>query len=132
MALKMNKGDLADIAKALLFSVLFSIAFVMIFAVIVKFADVSESVIVPVNIAIKIVSVLLGVLLGFKHPRAGFVKGFVVGLLFAAATYLIFSAINGSFTADAMTAFDILGAVAAGVISGILTVNVKAGRARRA
>lgn len=132
MALKLHKGDFADIAKALLFSLICSIALVMLFAVIVKFANVGESVIVPVNIGIKVVSVLVGILLGFKYPQAGFVKGFAVGLLYAALTYLIFSAINGSFQVDAMTGYDILGALAAGIISGILTVNLKSGKTKKA
>ncbi len=126
MTLKMYAGDIADVLKAVLFSVLFSLAAVLIFAVIVQWTQISQAVIVPVNIAIKILSVAAGCLIGIRHGRLGLVKGLLVGLFFALATYLVYSAINGSFRDNPMTLYDVLCAIAAGVIGAVVAVNLRA------
>ena len=122
---KFSKYDALDIVRSALFAIILSILLVMAFAVIAKFANVSENVIVPVNIAIKILSVAAGCLIGVRHDSKGLIKGLVIGLLYAGLTYLVFAAVGGDFTQNPMTVYDILACIAAGVLSGILTVNVK-------
>ena len=120
-----NKYDALDIVRSALFSIILSILLVMAFAIIAKFANLSSSVIEPVNIAIKILSVALGCLIGIRHDTKGLVKGIVVGLVYAGLTYLIFSAVGGDFSQNPMSVYDILACLAAGILSGILAVNVK-------
>ncbi len=122
---KFSKYDALDIVRSALFAIILSILLVMAFAVIAKFANVSENVIVPVNIAIKILSVAAGCLIGVRHDSKGLIKGLVIGLLYAGLTYLVFAAVGGDFTQNPMTVYDILACIAAGVLSGILAVNVK-------
>lgn len=122
---KFSKYDALDIVRSALFSVIIAILLVMAFAVMAKFANIAEKVIEPVNIAIKILSVAVACLIGIRHDSKGLIKGLAVGLLYAGATYLIFAAICGDFTANPMTAYDVMACVAAGVLSGILAVNVK-------
>lgn len=122
---KFSKYDALDIVRSALFAIILSIMLVMAFAVIAKFANVSENVIVPVNIAIKILSVAAGCLIGVRHDSKGLIKGLVIGLLYAGLTYLVFAAVGGDFTQNPMTVYDILACIAAGVLSGILAVNVK-------
>ena len=122
---KFSKYDALDIVRSALFAIILSILLVMAFAVIAKFANVSENVIVPVNIAIKILSVAAGCLIGVRHDSKGLIKGIVIGLLYAGLTYLVFAAVGGDFTQNPMTVYDILACIAAGVLSGILAVNVK-------
>ena len=122
---KFSKYDALDIVRSALFAIILSILLVMAFAVIAKFANVSENVIVPVNIAIKILSVAAGCLIGVRHDSKGLIKGLVIGLLYAGLTYLVFAAVGGDFTQNPMSVYDILACIAAGVLSGILAVNVK-------
>lgn len=125
MSIKLHKTDFFEILKGILFSVIFSILFVMVFALILKFCSVGEAVILPVNIAIKIVSILLGCMISFKSGQKGMLKGAVVGVFFVLITYIIFSIINKSFTDNPMTWYDFLFCIIAGVLSGIVGVNIR-------
>lgn len=122
---KFNKYDALDIIRSALFSVILSILLVTAFAIVAKFANIAENVIEPINIAIKILSVAAGCLIGVRHDSKGLIKGIVVGLLYAGMTYLIFAAVAGDFSQNPMTVYDALACIAAGVLSGILAVNVK-------
>ena len=125
MSLKLNKRDFFEIFKGVLFSVIISLLAVIIFAVIVKFANLSQKAVQIVNIFLKIISIFFGTLLAIKSGRQGLFKGSVIGLLFILISYLVFSLINGSFAVNPLTAFDIIFCLAAGLLSGIFTVNVR-------
>lgn len=129
MTKKLTKYDLADIALSTLLSVIFSVLAVMVFAVIVGFAEIPDEVIEPVNIAIKILAIALASVIGMRRKSNGLIKGLLTGLLYAGATYLVFSLTSGSFTNNAMTVYDALTCAASGVLSGILAVNIGKDRA---
>ena len=122
---KIKKGDVFDVLRSVLLSVLISIILVIIFAVVVKFADIGEEVIIPVNIAIKILALALGLCIGVRHGNMGIVKGLSTGLVFAGLTYLISAAASGDFSLGTMTLYDALACALAGIISGIIAVNVR-------
>lgn len=122
---KFSKYDVLDIVRSSLFAIILSILLVMAFAIIAKFANIAENVIEPVNIAIKILSVAVGCLIGVRHNSKGLVKGLIIGVLYAAMTYLVFASVSGDFSKNPMTVYDIIACVAAGVLAGILAVNVK-------
>lgn len=123
--IKFSKYDALDIVRSALFAIILSILLVMAFAIIAKFANIAENVIEPVNIAIKILSVAAGCLIGVRHDSKGLIKGIVIGLLYSGLTYLIFATVCGDFTQNPMTVYDIIACIVAGVLSGILAVNVK-------
>lgn len=129
MTKKLTKYDFADIALSTLLSVIFSVLAVMVFAVIVGFAEIPDEVIEPVNIAIKILAIALASVIGMRRKSNGLIKGLLTGLLYAGATYLVFSLTSGSFTDNAMTVYDALTCAASGVLSGILAVNIGKDRA---
>ncbi|MDE6189539.1 MAG: TIGR04086 family membrane protein [Clostridia bacterium] len=125
MSLKLNKRDFFEIFKGVLFSVIISLLAVIIFAVVVKFANLSQKAVQIVNIFLRIISIFFGTLLAIKSGKQGLFKGSVIGLLFILISYLVFSLINGSFAVNPLTAFDIIFCLAAGLLSGIFTVNVR-------
>ncbi len=120
-----SKYDALDIVRSALFAIILSILLVTAFAIVAKFANIAENVIEPVNIAIKILSVAAGCLIGVRHDNGGLIKGIAVGLLYAGLTYLIFATVCGDFTQNPMTVYDALACIVAGILSGILSVNVK-------
>lgn len=122
---KIDKYDFLDVVRSVLFSLILSVLLVMLFAIIAKFANLGENVISPVNIAIKILSVALGCLIGVRHCRKGLVKGVVTGLLYTLFTWIIFSAVSGDFVQNPMTVYDAAACTVAGILSGVLAVNVK-------
>lgn len=128
MALKLNKKDFFEIFKGVVFSLIISVLAVIIFAVIVKFANLSAKTVEGVNVALKILSIFWGTLLAIGSGRQGLFKGGVIGLLFVLASYLVFSLVNGSFSVNPLTAFDVIFSLIAGLLSGVFAVNVRKGK----
>lgn len=128
MAVKLNKKDFFEIFKGILFSIVLSILSVIIFAIIVKFANLSSKAVQIVNIALKIISIFFGTLLAISSGRQGLFKGCIIGLFFVLISYLVFSLINGSFSSNPLTAFDVIFSLIAGLLSGVFTVNVRKGK----
>ena len=128
MAVKLNKKDFFEIFKGVIFSLIISVLTVIVFAIIVKFANLSSKTVEIVNIALKIISILVGTLLAVGSGRQGLFKGGVIGLLFVLVSYLVFSLINGSFSVNPLTAFDVIFCLVAGLLSGVFAVNVRKGK----
>ena len=128
MAVKLNKKDFFEIFKGVIFSLIISVLTVIVFAIIVKFANLSSKAVEIVNIALKIISILVGTLLAVGSGRQGLFKGGIIGLLFVLVSYLVFSLINGSFSVNPLTAFDVIFCLVAGLLSGVFAVNVRKGK----
>lgn len=128
MAVKLNKKDFFEIFKGVIFSLIISVLTVIVFAIIVKFANLSSKTVEIVNIALKIISILTGTLLAVGSGRQGLFKGGIIGLLFVLVSYLVFSLINGSFSVNPLTAFDVIFYLVAGLLSGVFAVNVRKGK----
>lgn len=128
MAVKLNKKDFFEIFKGVIFSLIISVLTVIVFAIIVKFANLSSKTVEIVNIALKIISILTGTLLAVGSGRQGLFKGGIIGLLFVLVSYLVFSLINGSFSVNPLTAFDVIFCLVAGLLSGVFAVNLRKGK----
>lgn len=128
MAVKLNKKDFFEIFKGVIFSLIISVLTVIVFAIIVKFANLSSKTVEIVNIALKIISILAGTLLAVGSGRQGLFKGGIIGLLFVLVSYLVFSLINGSFSVNPLTAFDVIFCLVTGLLSGVFAVNVRKGK----
>ncbi len=119
------KAALFDVVKCVIFSLLISMVLVLILALISKSATLSEKGIVYINQAIKVISLLAGVFIGMKSRQGGLVLGAIVGLLYTVFSFLIFALISRELSFDNITVFDFLIGIVAGVLSGVLTVNIK-------
>lgn len=104
--------------------VIFSLIAVIIFAFIINVCNLPDGVIKGVNQFIKFVAVFVGCFFTLKG-RFGYIKGAITGLLIYVLTYLIFAAVVGTYIFDAGFAIDSAFGLLAGVISGIIAVNVK-------
>ena len=115
-----------DIVKTVVVAVLISMVSVLIFALIVKATDLGEETIGYVNLGIKILSVLIGCFLGFKRGSgAGWLKGLLSGALYVVTSFLVFSMISGELSAADFCWIDLVTGAVVGMISGVLTVNLK-------
>ena len=113
-----------SIVKGALFSMAFSLLLAIVFAVILRMGAISDGVIYPINQVIKVVAVALGVLL-FVRGEKGWIKGGVIGLVFTALSYLLFSAIGGDFSLSWMIIIELAVGFFSGALSGIIAVNLK-------
>lgn len=99
---------------------------ILIFAFILRFTNISDKIITPVNQVIKGISIFLGVFIGMKkHKEAGLLSGFLIGLLFTIAAFLMFSILDGAFCFDRTLLNDIIFGSVVGAICGIICVNLK-------
>lgn len=120
----MRKDGILQVVKATLAALIFSLVFVIIFTLIVQLASVKASVIKPVNQVFKIIAVAVGGLL-FIRGEKGFLKGAIAGLASVLLSYVLFGIIGGSFAVNWTFALEIVLGSAAGIITGIIAVNVK-------
>lgn len=115
---------LFSIVKGVALALAFSFLCAVIFASILRFTSLPDKVIYPVNQAIKLCAVVLGALV-FVRGEKGWLQGLAIALLFTALSYLAFSAIGGRFALSWLILVELLGASAAGVLSGALSVNLR-------
>ena len=112
------------IIKGVGLALAFSFIGVVAFAVILKESTLPDSSIYPVNQVLKTLAVILGTLV-FVRGEKGWLKGGAVALLFTALSYLAFAAIGGDFSLSWLILTELLVSLAAGVLSGILAVNLR-------
>ena len=112
-----------QIVKSVLLSVLFCAAAVLIFSLVLKFANLSDSVIKPVNQFIKAFAILFGCFFGLRGEK-GWLKGLISGILTVMLTYLVFAMIGGDFAFSWLIFAELAFGAVAGVLSGIVAVNV--------
>ncbi|MBR2614563.1 MAG: TIGR04086 family membrane protein [Clostridia bacterium] len=119
----MSKKE-SSILKGVGLTVILTLLLVLIFGFIVKIFSISEKVIMPVNQFIKVVAVFIGCFFSIRGS-AGFLKGLIVGLISTLIVYLIFFIIGGRFDFNYKFFIDLIFVSIIGMISGIITVNVK-------
>lgn len=128
---EMLKKDCADVIKASLIAVLISLVLVLVFALIVRWASLDETAMTIGNYVIKAVSLLAGIIIGFKRKSAGAVKGALAGVLYMLIGVFVFAVADG-FKNVQFSFIDLFTLTLAGIISGIIAVNIKPRRDRRA
>ena len=117
------RESVLQVIKATLAAVIFSLACVLVFSFVIQLFNLSSAVIKPVNQVLKTLCIAAGGLL-FLRGSGGLIKGAAYGAVAVAATYVIYSAIAGSFAVTWLFAAEVLLGAAAGAISGVIGVNM--------
>ncbi|MCK9574853.1 MAG: TIGR04086 family membrane protein [Clostridia bacterium] len=121
-----SKKAFVQVLKGAVIGVIISLILVLLFALIIKLTDISDSVITPINQIIKILSIFIGVYFALKNSYySGMFKGILVGLFYTVLSFLVFSALDGTFVLDTSFVNDLLFGGITGAISGIILVNLK-------
>ncbi len=114
-----------EFVKTLIIAIIFTMLLVLIFAIIVRFCSVESKYIPIVNQVIKCLSIVSAILLCFSKRPNGWLRGFLFGVVYALAAFLVFSTFSGKFDFGIKLLNDcVLGGVT-GLIGGIIAVNVK-------
>lgn len=120
-----KSGSIWEFVKALIVSVIITLLLVLLFAVIIRFCSIDTSYIAIINQVIKCVSIITSMLICFTRRTNGWLRGFIFGLVYILAAFLIFSAFSSEFIFDIKLLNDcVLGGVT-GLIGGIIVVNIK-------
>ena len=116
-----KKGSsVLEVVKALIIAVILSLVLVLVAAFIIKLCNIKDGVIPVINQVIKGVSILLGCLVAIKNKQNSWLKGIVIGILYIALAYVIFSLLDGGFSVGLGILNDIALGSITGMVSGIL------------
>lgn len=110
---------------AIFVALIISLILVVIAAFAIKLFNISDSAIVIINQVIKGLSILIAGVICLKLPHSGWLRGFILGLLYILLAFVVFSLLSGEFVFDLTLLNDaVLGGVS-GLISGIIAVNIR-------
>ncbi|MDR1093149.1 MAG: TIGR04086 family membrane protein [Clostridiales bacterium] len=122
-----RKGSVAlELITASVIAVLISLILLLFSAFLAKSLNLSDGWLMPIDQFIKAVSLFAGAMIAFKDKRNGWLKGLVLGLIYIALAFVIFSlASDTGFTFDLSLLWDSLLGAGMGLICGVLVVNIK-------
>lgn len=122
---KISQGFFGQTLKATVVSIISMLISVLVFALVVHFAGLNSSIIKIVNQFLKIFSIFLGCFFVIEE-NGGLIKGLLTGILFSIIITLIFALVSGQsgFTFELVIELLFCGII--GLISGVISVNVKA------
>lgn len=119
-----DKNIVLDIFKSSLIALIIALIGVLVLGLCVKLFNMAGKVTMPILQVVKIISILGGCLMGFKQKAKGALKGGVSGVLFTLISVLVFGLIENTVSFKAFNWFDLIAGLAAGVICGIIAVNL--------
>ncbi len=93
---------------------------VLLAAFALKLFNIKDGVIPVINQVIKGVSILVGCLVAVRHKQNTWLKGIVIGILYIALAFVIFSLLDGEFSFGLHILNDVVLGSITGLVSGIL------------
>ncbi len=125
MTKQKNGSYVLETIIAVFVALIFSLILVVIAAFAIKLFNIDDSAIRIINQVIKGLSILLAGIICLKLPHNGWLRGFIVGVLYILVAYVVFSLLAGEFIFDLTLLNDtVLGGVS-GLLSGIIAVNIR-------
>lgn len=121
---RISEGFFVQTLRAIITAIISMLISILVFSAVVHFASLSSTVIKAVNQFLKVMSVFIGCFFCL-HSGAGFIKGLLSGVGFALLTSVIFAFIGGEKVFSVAGIVEILFCGIIGLISGIISVNVK-------
>ena len=119
------KNYVFEIVRALIAALVVTLALILLAAFCIKTFNVPTGTIPIKNSVIKGVSVLFSTLVFLRLPDSGYIRGFVVGILYIALSFVTFSLFNGEFKFGISLLNDFAFGAIAGIIGGIIAVNIR-------
>ena len=117
-------GGVFSILKAAVLALAVSFFATVVLAAVLRITAMPYKAVYPVTQTLKVIFVLLSALI-FIRGEKGWLKGGAVGLIFTALSYLTFSAVGGDFSLSWLALLELALSVLAGVIGGVIGVNVR-------
>lgn len=122
----LKKSNYIYILRGIIVSVLITMLGLLIFSIILTKTNTSEATIFPVVVVITAISILIGSFIAFgKIKNKGIVNGAIVGGCYMLVIYLLSSIMGNSFSLNVQSFVTIIAAIMAGIIGGILGVNLR-------
>lgn len=125
--LKNNTNFIFALVKSAILGVIVSIVLVLVLAFVLKFVELSDNVITIIDEIIKMVSIFIAtVSMVKKSPFKILLKSATLGAVYTILTFIVFSALRGSYSFTMGLVVDVvLGAVEGIIVAIILNVFTK-------
>ena len=121
-----NNSNFIQVFKGLILSFIFTLVLLFLFSIILTYTSVPEDTIAPVVIIITIISILIGASISTtKIRKNGIVFGGIIGVVYIMSLYLISSIVETGFSLNIYSIIMIILSILAGMIGGIVGVNIK-------
>ena len=92
-----KKSYVFEMLKALIVALIITLVLVLAAALIIKLFNLPTESISIVNQVIKGVSIFVSALICLRLKNCGFIRGIILGILYIALSYVVFSLFNGEF-----------------------------------
>lgn len=120
-----SKGGMV-LLKGIIISFALTLISVFIFSIVLTYTNITESTIFPVIVFITALSILIGSSLStIKINKNGILNGGAIGLIYILMLYLISSLTSTGFALTTQAIILMLSATVAGMLGGIVGVNIK-------
>ncbi len=117
--------NITRVIKGSLFAIVISVIFLLIYASLLTYTNISENTMVPVVMVISGISILIGSSISsLKIKKQGMLNGALVGLIYMISIYILSSLMISNFTLDIKSALMIVIGTLAGMVGGIIGVNL--------
>lgn len=121
-----SSNNMLNVVKGTVVSIFVTLILLFVFSVILTYTDVQESTIPIVTIAITAISIFIGSSIStIKINKNGIVNGGIIGFIYVALLYIISSIVQTGFHLNAYSIVMMVAAILAGMIGGIVGVNIK-------
>ena len=118
-------SNLIRIVKGSITAIVITLILLFIFAILLTYTSLQENVINPVVIVITAISILIGSSIStLKIKKNGLLNGALVGIIYILTIYLISSLTGSGFSCNINTIIMIVSSVIAGMLGGIIGVNL--------
>lgn len=118
--------NIIRIIKGSVTAIILTLLLLLIFAIILTYTSLKESVINPVIIVISVISILIGSSIStLKISKNGLLNGALVGIIYILTIYLLSSITSSGFGINLYSIIMMILSIIAGMIGGILGVNMK-------
>ena len=107
--------------KGTLYAVVITLVLVLVVALVIRLTGIGGVAITVTSQIIKVLSIFIGVAIALRGiEKRGFIFGGIIGILYTAFAFLVFSIIDSSFDLTAGLLTDALFATVVGVLSAFL------------
>lgn len=119
-------SNFVRIIKGSILSIILTIICLLIFSLILAYTNIPEKTMIPVITAVTAISILAGSIISVsKIEKKGIINGALVGLIYILTIYIISSIAKGNFGITINSIILIAPAIIAGMLGGIIGVNIK-------
>lgn len=119
------KQNLIRIVKGSIVAIIITLILLFLFASLLTYTSLQETIIIPVVMIITAISILIGSSIStLKIKKNGMVNGALVGMIYMVTIYLISSLTGTGFACNVNTIIMMVSAVLAGMLGGIIGVNL--------